>query len=1183
MAVTAREVIMVFRGQNYLSGAIRRVGSDMASLSRTQQLTTQRSQLQINAQRIRSARSLAQAELASVQSGGRRLVLQKAIAAQQITQLSLVQERARLEDSINARQTSTLRAQAQASRLSRLVQAGRPARGFNMAETVALSKAATQSVEDLNFAQATAMDQREVIASRMAQQSIAIQKLSADEAQLATREAQLTQIINTRTEALTLAQAKLDQNALAMKLLPIDRIKGYAQNIEHLGRVVQMFGLIAAASFGYAADQAAKFQTSAVLAATQAITPSRNSVAQIQRTGGLIAQQTLGILSSGRAVASSDELNKGAYDILSGVTSLKGDSLNKAKQAIALLKEFNQVTKANFGLVDFNQVTQAGITILNTFGTSFKNLPHEFDVMQNAVNRGRLTLGQFVQGLNQTAQPAKAAGFTFDQMAATVSFLSTKFPNANRAFVGYARLVEILSNPKLIAGLKGVGVSITDVTGKHLIPFDQIIAKLVKKFPELEKGGLAVTNFFKKFSGQTGFIGARRAFTAAIQDPTGLAKFAQDIPANANGLVNASAQALSQTGAVKWKELTTQFKALVIVLGQGAIPAFQAIAKPIEYLIKKFNELSPRTKQLIGYIGAFVAIGALLGGTLLAIVGGLVSVGASMYGAIQIWKFGRAALIGLSAEAGEITAGAALGLGIPVAIFLLIKYHTQVMAVVHALGGMKVVLGLIAGFVAALRFAPMLFAMAGIATEANTAAGEVGGLRLALLSLGGPEVLAALAAVAAALIIIYALRNKTQHVRPKGFVTSSDGQALVKRNGQYFTSTRTDVRDRVPNLITPISVADASDKFKVNLTAPSAIAQAIKDSPRYQHAMRANQEAVDKFSNSLAKQAVIAKIDRVNGITGVTAQRDVQQWITLVEKAHAAMLGSPNDLEKAKKYEAIQIALNTRFKNQPVLLAAINDILSNYDNNLKSVTDSTKQLGVTTQDVLSGLQSMYNDFRQTEAGLFGTLFQGPLMTSPAQQDRLQFGGRASGKDLLNDLKSQVRQFDTFHRLLDSLRSKGASNELIKQLTAGGATVESIRNIKALNSLDPKTLGQYFSEFNRGQKVINDATMRDLNNQLKIYRQHGRNIALAIIAGLRDENVAVTNTLTKMIKGMFPGLPTGATGAGGKPTHHRIPVPGVTPVKVTVTTGKTSISDKNKQRHKDLADRNRYSGRGPGPR
>src|SRR6266404_508201 len=128
MAVTAREVIMVFRGQNYLSSAIRRVGRDVGMLSRTQQLNTQRAQLQITGQRLRQSRAVAASELASVRTGSRRLALDQARVG--LTQRE-VQDHVKLNN-IYSQQNSNLEQRLRLQTRSEMVAAaqGGTRRGF---------------------------------------------------------------------------------------------------------------------------------------------------------------------------------------------------------------------------------------------------------------------------------------------------------------------------------------------------------------------------------------------------------------------------------------------------------------------------------------------------------------------------------------------------------------------------------------------------------------------------------------------------------------------------------------------------------------------------------------------------------------------------------------------------------------------------------------------------------------------------------------------------------------------------------------------------------------------------------------------------------------------------------------------------------------------------------------------
>jgi len=180
------------------------------------------------------------------------------------------------------------------------------------------------------------------------------------------------------------------------------------------------------------------------------------------------------------------------------------------------------------------------------------------------------------------------------------------------------------------------------------------------------------------------------------------------------------------------------------------------------------------------------------------------------------------------------------------------------------------------------------------------------------------------------------------------------------------------------------------------------------------------------------------------------------------------------------------------------------------------------------------LQSSYQQMYQQNQTAFGTLFQGPVMTGARMQNRLQWGGRVTGQDLLRDIKAQVFQFRMWRNLINRLAKAGAPQELINQIMAGGPS--TMPEVRALLSLGKTDLRSYFRTFERGQELIQVATKRDLTRQLGHYRKYGQNIALAIIQGLRDEQVPMLNYFEKIIMKMFPGLTKRAGGVAAG-THH----------------------------------------------
>jgi TP901 family phage tail tape measure protein len=293
-------------------------------------------------------------------------------------------------------------------------------------------------------------------------------------------------------------------------------------------------------------------------------------------------------------------------------------------------------------------------------------------------------------------------------------------------------------------------------------------------------------------------------------------------------------------------------------------------------------------------------------------------------------------------------------------------------------------------------------------------------------------------------------------------------------------------------------------------------------------------------------------LDRLVGISaGASDQRTIQGWISAVINAKKAMDAHPYDLSKALAYEKIQKALNDRFKDQPQLLSAINDVLQTYTSNLDKASSAAdkaaKKQQVTFEQVLSGLQNMYQQFLTQEQSAMGQLFQGPFMQ---HQDKFQWGGKVTAFDENRDIASQIKQFKDFHGLINRIRERGAPPELVAQLTALGP--QAIDQIRAMARMSDPEIKKYFTLFRTSQKLIHDQTMADMRQQLADYRKYGRTAALQIIAGFQSADQGLTKALTRIIRNAFGKIPTeaqlaaqdAAKNAPKVPTFPKVPAGGV---------------------------------------
>src|SRR5580765_3275650 len=133
--------------------------------------------------------------------------------------------------------------------------------------------------------------------------------------------------------------------------------------------------------------------------------------------------------------------------------------------------------------------------------------------------------------------------------------------------------------------------------------------------------------------------------------------------------------------------------------------------------------------------------------------------------------------------------------------------------------------------------------------------------------------------------------------------------------------------------------------------------------------------------------------------------------------------------------------------------------------------------------------------------------------------------RLTPSEILNDLKKQVQAFTHWSNDLNKIAARGAPQALIDQLRELGPEFDNV--LKGILRMSPAQFAEYTRTFNKGQQVIDQQTMKllqdKLHSQLKVYRAHGQNIAKAIAQGIQDQNPALRAALIQLIEQTFPGI------------------------------------------------------------
>lgn len=689
MALGGHELLLIVRAQNQASQALRRVATDAARLGSIQDMHLRRQQMALQNARLLTQRQgiLNRVQDIEAQQTKAQTLARNRANRVALNEAGLIQQRARL-----TRNLSSIEAEAGARNLG-MQQAVMTAQATKM-QTQLREEAATKrlagSTKMLKDAEKegliTTQERGEILSRLERLQMIAqirnqaaatnIQKLSSRQkeynkqitegrSRLASINARMYQNAQTGKQAeqelqrqqsnlsRRMAQAKSDlanadaaiqSNVRGMRNLDKairvqrwDKLQTGARIVTHLGRVMQMAGLVGGAALGYLAHGAAQFNSQVTLVATQT-GPIGSGFGKIAQNAKFLQTALLGVMRQG--TATRDELTAAAYDIFSSLT-LPGNNMQQLKTGVGMLRQFNRAAVA--GATPVHDVANAVIAVLGAFKNITPTVPHVTKLLQRmfaGVRFGRFTFEELTTVLGTAAPAARAAGQSFDTMIGSLAFLSRPL-GINKAAIGFARLSEILSREKMVSGLKDLGVNIVGTNGK-LLQMPEIIDRITRKFPQLTKGGVALTQFFKKVSGTEGTIQARRAFVFLAQQLDRYRLVLHQTVSDNNEFSRSQA-AMLKTAGVQWGIFINRLRVFALQLGEAVLPGLIKLTKPLQNLAKWFENLDSAQRQSLAKYAMYGSALLLFGGTVIA-VGGMIVSFIAILGKLGIAGFGLAAM-----------------------------------------------------------------------------------------------------------------------------------------------------------------------------------------------------------------------------------------------------------------------------------------------------------------------------------------------------------------------------------------------------------------------------------------------------------------------------------------------------------------------------------------------------------
>lgn len=663
------EMMVVVRAQDFASRTLRRVGTEFSHLSRAEQIAARRGQIAF--QKMNAA---AQVEDALRNQRGLQMVdrYNQALTTQAARYRDLAAAQKHLDNLRSGRSVAIQRAHQEIAMARQELDFFRQARQLGVSRKtlspgarVAGMEQATQRLARAHDALATASrndiqahtDAERAVSrarSRYAQAARSVDNYAnsvkqlpgwlraaatsqfAYEGALSRSNRELRAAYNNLSKA---QQAEVAFNS-ALRQMPAQRMHEFGQAMSGIGRTMQLFGAITTASFGFAAASAAEFSTSISLAATQA----RDIGGTADQIGVRIDQLTNGFDQNGRHIdgvldlmnrypATAEEMSASAYDIFSSM-QLQDNGITNVAKGLGLLERANQIAVAGGGSLE--EATSAMITVLNNFDPKLQRTTETFDTMFDIVRFGRMRMADFNIMMNKIAPAAADAGNELEDVGGAMAFLTQVMPSQRMVATGISRLLEALRHPDVVAGLQKLGVEVKDATGR-LKPLDEILETLAQRFPQLATGQKSAAEFFRQVSaigrgsgrGQIFTQEGRRALSEILTHFDQYMEAQTQIENNQNEFATAQ-EAQMKTIGIQWGIFKNQVRAVAITIGAEAVPVFAELGEILQRFLAWFRSLDQETRSQIVRFTVWASVGTLLGGVLLAVVGSITSLLASL-------------------------------------------------------------------------------------------------------------------------------------------------------------------------------------------------------------------------------------------------------------------------------------------------------------------------------------------------------------------------------------------------------------------------------------------------------------------------------------------------------------------------------------------------------------------------
>ncbi len=309
------------------------------------------------------------------------------------------------------------------------------------------------------------------------------------------------------------------------------------------------------------------------------------TLTNIQSLGGRTAEDMKKLQDTFLATGKNTILEGGTqsaaqafYDIASGVSG--------ADQQMAI---FNAaIATAEAGQANLTATASGLVSVMNSYGLGVKDVTNVSDIFTRTVGLGVGSMDQFVAALAPIANLAATAGVSFQELATSAAFLTSKGATTGDAATELQSALVALLKPtdSMKEALAGLGYS-----AESLIKEFGLVGAIEKLKGTTDGSASSLTALFGRVEALKGVL----AVTGKDFN-----KFSTSFTKGLKGATEAAREIQRNSPEAKMAKFGNQLNALGLQLGSAILPPLGDLAEILGKLIEQFGEITKPVKEFLG-------------------------------------------------------------------------------------------------------------------------------------------------------------------------------------------------------------------------------------------------------------------------------------------------------------------------------------------------------------------------------------------------------------------------------------------------------------------------------------------------------------------------------------------------------------------------------------------------------